>query len=130
MSLITHLLACNIHTAVSHSPYTLHCAVRSPQKQNLTPLIGIPISPEKNDPLTHLTYHPKWHNSHTYTKLLLILSMNDKLAELTVIINGCTTHKQQHTKFSGRLAQISPTEQLNHATGNNVSTYNLAAKLQ
>jgi len=43
----------------------------------------------KNHLPAHPTHHPKWHNWHTYTQLLLLLIMYDKLAIPVLTISQC-----------------------------------------
>jgi len=94
---ITQSRVCYSHTAVPHSYYTLHCAVQFSPPQKVCPFpLGISTSLEKNHPSANPTHHPRRHNWHTYTEVLMLLVMYDKLAKLAISQCGhqCTHNMQ------------------------------------
>ena len=78
---------------------TLHCPIPSPSKKNNLPLHGgDPQPPLKSDPLAHPTPHPKRHNLHSYTELLLLLFTYDKLDKLAVSQRDCTKYRHRGSR--------------------------------
>jgi len=92
---ITQLRVHYIHTTVKHFYYTLHCAVTPPLKK---------LPQWKNHPPAHPTNHPKRYNWHTYTELLLLLLMYNKLAKTYRISMWTSMHELNLT--SRKKAQL------------------------
>jgi len=66
--------------------------------------LGATPQAEKNHPPVYPIHHPKRHNWHTYTELLLLLVMYDKLARTYRISMWTSMHGPRCAKFSRGLA--------------------------